>query len=84
MRPNVMINLPPVRKFGGRDGDACSILDFITRIEKNAEDEFPGGHGGKDEGQISMFCTYLGGEAKDYWEMLSRDEKGRWEKVKAA
>ena len=83
-RPNVMINLPPVKKFRGRDGDACSILDFISRIEKNAEYEFPDGDGGKEEAQISMFRTYLGGDAKDYWGMLSKDEKGRWERVKAA
>ena len=77
MRPNVMINLPPVKKFRGRDGDACSILDFISRIEKNAEYEFPDGDGGIEEAQISMFRTDLGGDAKDYWGMLSKDEKGR-------
>ena len=79
-----MINLPPVKRFHSRDGDACSILDFISRIEKNAEYEFPDGDDGKEEAQISMFRTYLGGDAKYYWVMLSRDEKGGWEKVKAA
>ena len=31
-----------------------------------------------------MFCMYLGGDAKKYWGMLTLDEKGSWEKVKAA
>ena len=69
--PNVMINLPPVKKFRGRDGNACSIHDFISRIKKNAKYEFPDGDDGKEEAQNSMFRTYLGGDAKDYWGMLS-------------
>ena len=84
MRPNVNITLPEVRKFRGKDDDARGIVDFISRIEKNMEYEFPDDGGGKEEAQISMFCSYLGGDAKKYWGMLSRDEKESWEKVKAA
>ena len=84
MRPNVIINLPPVKKFRGRNGEACSILNFISRIEKNAKYDFPDGDGVKEEAQISMVHTYLDGDMKVYRGMLSKDEKGRWKKVKAA
>ena len=83
VRPNVNINLPKIKKFRGKDDDAHGIIDFIGRIEKNANYEFPEDDDSKKESQISTFCTYLGGEAKMYWGMLSRDDRGSWEKVKA-
>ena len=85
MQPNVSMSLPEVKELRGKDGDSHSIMDYIARIEKNADYEYPDGNKqGKQESQISTFRTYLCSDAKNYWDMLSRDEKVSWDKVKVA
>lgn len=79
------MSLPEVKEFRGKDGDSHSIMDYIARIEKFADYEYPDGNEeGKHESQISTFRTYLCIDAKKNWGMLSRDEKVSWDKVKVA
>ena len=87
MAPNthttrVNINLPPVRKFSGEDGDPHGITDFIARIEKNIEHEYGEDETGKESSMVSTFREYLSGDAKDYWGMISKEDKRNWEKIK--
>ena len=86
MAPNthttrVNINLPPVRKFSGEDGDPHGITDFIARIEKNIEHEYGDDEAGKESSMVSTFREYLSGDAKDYWGMISKEDKRNWEKI---
>ena len=50
------MSLPEVKEFRGKDGDSHSIMDYIARIEKNADYEYPDGNEeGKRESQI-FYC----------------------------
>ena len=87
MAPNthttrININLPPVRKFSGEDDDPHSITDFIAHIEKNIEHEYGDDEAGKESSMVSAFCEYLSGDAKDYWGMISKEDKRNWAKIK--
>ena len=78
----VNINLPPVGKFSGEDGDLHGITDFIARIEKNIEHKYGDDNAGKDSSMVSTFREYLSGDVKDYWSMISKEDKCNWDKIK--
>ena len=80
----ININLPPVKKFSGEDGDPHGITDFIARIEKNTEHEFGDDNSGKEPSMISTFRQYLCGDAKNFWAMLSKQDRRKCETVKAS
>ena len=80
----ININSPPVSKFSGEDGNPHGITDFIACIEKNTEHEFGDDNSGKEPSMISTFREYLCGDAKDFWGMLSKEGRRKWETVKAA
>ena len=78
----ININLPLVRKFSGEDGDPHGITDFFSRIERITDHEFGNEIHGKDTQMIATFRSFLRGEAKEYWGMLSREDKSSWAKIK--
>jgi hypothetical protein len=80
----ININLPPVRKFSGDDGDPHGITDFIARIEKNTDHEFRDDEEEEESSHIATFRGFLRGDAKECWGMLSKDDKRSWSKVTAA
>ena len=66
----ININLPPVRKFSGEDGNPHGITDFFSSIERNTDHEFGAEIHGKDAQMIASFHSFLGSEAKESWGML--------------
>lgn len=80
----VNINLPPVRKFSGEDGDPHGITDFIARIEKNITHELGDDDSEKESVMVATFREHLSGDAKDFWGMLSKEDRRKWEKIKSA
>ena len=80
---HININLPPVRKFSGEDGDSHGITNFITHIEKNTEHQFGDDNSMKEPSMVSTFREYLCGDAKDFWAILLKEHGRKWETVKA-
>ena len=80
----VNINLPPVRNCSGEDGDRHGITDFIARVEMNITHELGDDNSEKESPMVATFCEHLSSDAKDLWGILTKEDRGKWEKIKNA
>ena len=79
---HININMSSLGKFSGEDGNPHGITDFFSHIERNTDHKFGDEIHGKAMQMIATFSSFLRGEAKEYWGMLSREDKSSWAKLK--